>query len=157
MSAKFFTVFTAATVGLAATMAEAEQDTLSQVNLFAYEDLAAVAQGAELYATNCASCHGENLEGQENWRTLSSNGRSLAPPHDASGHTWHHPDVQLFQIVKFGTAVLVGNGYESDMAGYEGILSDDEIRNVMAFIKSTWPSDIVERHNAMNAAVAAQN
>ena len=61
-----------------------------------------------------------------------------APPHDASGHTWHHPDRQLFTITKLGVNAVVP-GYESDMPGFEGVLSDDEISAVLAFIKSTWP------------------
>ena len=125
-----------------------------QVGLFEYSSAAAVEQGAVLYADNCASCHGVNLQGQDNWQNATSNGRALAPPHDESGHTWHHPDEQLFQIVKFGTAALVGNSYESDMAGYSGVLSDAQILATMAFIKSTWPADIIERHNAINIAAA---
>ncbi|MFU0504694.1 c-type cytochrome [Pseudaminobacter sp. NGMCC 1.201702] len=62
-----------------------------------------------------------------------------APPHDVSGHTWHHPDGVLFRITKEGPAVVVGNGYESDMPGFAAVLSDDEIRAVLAFIRSTWP------------------
>ena len=126
----------------------------AQVGLFEYSNVDVVEQGALLYADNCASCHGENLQGQDNWQNPGSNGRALAPPHDETGHTWHHPDEQLFQIVKFGTAALVGNGYESDMAGYSDVLTDAQILATMAFIKSTWPEGIIERHNAMNAAAA---
>ncbi len=57
--------------------------------------------------------------------------------------------------MKWGTAAIVGNGYESDMAGYAEVLSDTEIKEVMAFIKSTWPEQIIARHNEMNARVAA--
>lgn len=124
--------------------------------LFDYANLDVIARGEAIYDENCAACHGANLEGQENWRTPNANGRMPAPPHDVSGHTWHHPDIQLFQIVKYGTAALVGNGYESDMGAYEGILSDQYILDVMAYIKSTWPDEIIARHDAMNAAVASQ-
>ena len=128
----------------------------ASANLFPYTDHEAVRRGAALYVENCASCHGDNLQGQDNWRAPAANGRAAAPPHDETGHTWHHPDIQLFQIVKFGTAALVGNGYESDMVGYEGLLSDAEILDILAYIKSTWPDDIIERHNAMNAAAGTQ-
>ena len=30
-----------------------------------------LAMGAQLYAENCASCHGAALEGEANWRTPS--------------------------------------------------------------------------------------
>ena len=148
----YFAALAGVVLATGAAIAWAGQGDAQSANLFPSDDAAAVARGQALYAANCASCHGADLEGQENWRTPGPNGRALAPPHDTSGHTWHHPDAQLFQIVKFGTAALVGNGYESDMAGYEGILSDSDIRDTMAFIKSTWPPEIIERHNAMNAA-----
>ncbi|MFU1479508.1 c-type cytochrome [Roseovarius sp. C7] len=95
--------------------------------------------GERLYQENCASCHGANLEGQPDWRTRLPNGKLPAPPHDASGHTWHHTDRVLFDIVKRGPAAIVGAGYESDMPGYEGALTDDEITSIVDYIKSTWP------------------
>jgi mono/diheme cytochrome c family protein len=96
------------------------------------------ATGRGIYADYCASCHGADLEGQPNWQVALANGRMPAPPHDATGHTWHHSDDDLFTIVKFGMSALVP-GIESDMPGFQGVLSDDEIRAVLAFIKSTWP------------------
>lgn len=102
------------------------------------DDSAQFARGARLYAERCASCHGAKLEGQPNWQEPLSNGRMPAPPHDASGHTWHHSDAELFTITKKGLAAVVP-GYESDMPAFEGMLSDEEIRAVLAFIKSTWP------------------
>lgn len=150
-------ILAALTAAAASVAAIAVAQTSSQpANLFPYDDPAAVMRGQALYAENCASCHGVNLEGQGDWRSPNENGRMPAPPHDQTGHTWHHPDLQLFAIVKYGTAALVGNGYESDMAGYEGILSDENILDVMAFIKSTWRTPIIERHNEMNTAVANQ-
>lgn len=98
-----------------------------------------IEQGRQIYADQCASCHGAQLEGQPDWRTPLPSGRLPAPPHDASGHTWHHPDDVLFRIVKEGTAAIVGGGYESDMPGFGDVLSDSEIRAALAYIKSTWP------------------
>lgn len=96
-------------------------------------------RGAALYAEHCAACHGPELEGQPDWRSPLPSGRLPAPPHDASGHTWHHADAVLFRIVKEGTAAVVGGGYESDMPGFGDLLSDAEIRAVLAYIKSSWP------------------
>ena len=98
-----------------------------------------IEQGRQVYADQCASCHGAQLEGQPDWKTPLPSGRLPAPPHDADGHTWHHPDDILFRIVREGTAAIVGGGYESDMPGFADILSDAEIRAVLAYIKSTWP------------------
>ncbi|MGH9331061.1 MAG: c-type cytochrome [Vicinamibacterales bacterium] len=102
-------------------------------------EAAQLAQGRQVYGTYCASCHSADLSGQPNWQTPLPSGRLPAPPHDASGHTWHHGDADLFLIVKQGVGALAP-GYESDMPAYEGALSDDRIRAVLAYIKSTWPS-----------------
>ena len=98
-----------------------------------------IEQGRQIYADQCASCHGAQLEGQPDWKTPLPSGRLPAPPHDADGHTWHHPDDIQFRIVREGTAAIVGGGYESDMPGFADLLSDAEIRAVLAYIKSTWP------------------
>lgn len=103
------------------------------------ENAETIALGRTIYETQCAACHGAQLEGQSDWQMPLPSGRLPAPPHDATGHTWHHPDDILFRIVKEGTAAIVGGGYESDMPGFSGVLSDAEIRAVLAYIKSTWP------------------
>jgi mono/diheme cytochrome c family protein len=110
-------------------------------------DRAKVALGARLYADNCAACHGADLAGQPNWRQRGANGRLPAPPHDESGHTWHHPGEQLFALTKYGPAALAGGGYQSDMPGYEGKLSDAEIWAVLSYLKSRWPAEIQARHD----------
>lgn len=102
------------------------------------DDGAQVVMGAEIYRRYCAACHGARLEGQPNWQQRKQDGRLPAPPHDATGHTWHHGDEVLFRITKFGPAAIV-QGYKSDMPGFENVLSDDEIRAVLAFIQGTWP------------------
>lgn len=112
-----------------------------------------IAQGAALYAEHCASCHGANLEGARNWREGGPDGRLPAPPHDATGHTWHHADKVLFEITKYGSAAVMGGGYESDMIGFGDVMSDAEIRDVLAFIKSTWP----ERERAYQAEITARS
>ena len=97
-----------------------------------------IATGRQIYAANCASCHGADLEGQADWKRRLPDGRMPAPPHDENGHTWHHPDRDLFTITKGGLGAVVP-GYESDMPAFDGILSDAEISAVLAYIKNTWP------------------
>lgn len=111
-----------------------------------------IALGRHVYAQSCASCHGVNLEGQPDWKRRLENGRMPAPPHDESGHTWHHSDQDLFAITKLGVGGVVP-GYESDMPAFGEILSDDEIAAVLAFIKSTWP----ERQRDVQARVTAKD
>ena len=102
-------------------------------------DARQVAHGKEIYLRHCASCHGARLEGQPNWRERLPNGRLPAPPHDHTGHTWHHPDRVLFGITKYGVADFAPPGYQSDMPAFHGVLSDEEIWAVLAYIKNTWP------------------
>jgi hypothetical protein len=71
------------------------------------------------------------LEGQPDWMRPLPSGRMPAPPHDASGHTWHHRDDVLFRLVKEGVTAVVGGGYESDMPGFAGVLSDEEIPQLL--------------------------
>ena len=112
-----------------------------------------IERGKVIYAQHCASCHGAKLEGQPNWHKRLANGRLPAPPHDATGHTWHHSDTQLFNMIKNGTEGMMP-GYETDMPAYKDILSDAEIWAVMSFIESTWPPDIRERQQRIDQRAA---
>lgn len=116
-------------------------------------DAAVVAEGRSVYRTHCAACHGLRLQGQPNWQQRDAAGRLPAPPHDAQGHTWHHPDEQLFRITKHGMARATGiRDYDSAMPAYEGVLTDAQIVAVLSYIKSEWPADIRQRHDANNKA-----
>jgi len=103
-----------------------------------------VARGKAVYVQHCAACHGVNFEGQPNWQEKLPTGRMPAPPHDASGHTWHHPDAVLFGITKHGLVPgkYAPPKYESDMPAFGGQLSDEDIWAVLAYIKSDWPDKI---------------
>lgn len=119
------------------------------------DDAEVVARGSEIYAAECAACHGANLEGQRNWRIRGADGLLPAPPHDASGHTWHHDDQTLFTLTKYGLAGLMDNPPPSGMPAYETRLSDEEIIAVLSFIKSTWPDDVRAHHDERNAHAAS--
>ncbi len=118
-----------------------------------HDDRDTVASGAVIYQENCASCHGADLEGQRNWRVAGADGRLPAPPHDSSGHTWHHSGDVLFRLTKYGTGALIGDpDYATNMPVFEGVLTDDEIVAVLSYIKSTWPEDIRARHDEMEVS-----
>lgn len=121
-------------------------------------DREVTSRGDLLYAQYCAACHGAELEGQTaDWRTPGGDGKLPAPPHDASGHTWHHPDPLLFDITKYGVAAAAGlERYESAMPIYEDILPDQDIIAILSFIKSTWPEDVRDRHDELNRRYAAE-
>ena len=106
--------------------------------------------GKLVYKNNCASCHGVNLEGQERWRQPDVNGYMPAPPHDESGHTWHHPDEYLFLMTKYGLEEIIGQEYPNNMPTYNEVLSDQEIVATLSFIKSTWSTRIRQQHDKIN-------
>lgn len=121
------------------------------------DDAATVELGRKVYEAHCASCHGARLEGQPNWQQRDAQGRLPAPPHDASGHTWHHPDELLFRITKLGVAKAANlKGYESAMPAYEGTLGDAEIVAALSWIKSQWPAEIRRKHDELNRQAAAR-
>ncbi len=101
-----------------------------------------VQRGELIYKRFCSLCHGRNLEGQPNWHIPKADGKMPAPPHDKTGHTWHHADIVLFNITKHGLAPPhAPKGYQSDMPGWKDTLSDDDIWAVLAYIKSRWPEE----------------
>lgn len=102
-----------------------------------------VAQGRQLYTVNCAACHGVDLEGQPDWQQANADGSLRAPPHDETGHTWHHGDAALLESIRLGGARLPADVGLSIMPAYKDILTNEEITAVLAYIKSTWPNDIL--------------
>jgi mono/diheme cytochrome c family protein len=114
------------------------------------DDPRQVDLGRSLYAAHCAECHGDELEGQPDWQQRRADGRLPAPPHDVSGHSWHHPDELLFGMTKHGLGPYAPAGYLSDMPAFEGTLTDEEIAAVIAFIKGNWPPHIRRQQERIN-------
>lgn len=116
-----------------------------------------ISAGHAIYDQHCAACHGVQLEGQPDWTTRQTNGRLPAPPHDDSGHTWHHDSTLLFNLVKHGVvAPYAPDGYVSDMPAFGGQLSDEEIWSVLAYIRSRWSPAVQQRHDALDAEMQRQ-
>ena len=114
-----------------------------------------VALGERIYRKACAVCHGANLEGQPNWRSRKADGTLPAPPHDKTGHTWHHPDQELFSYTKFGGAALAPPGFKSAMPGFKDTLRDHDIWAVLSFITSRWPE--LERQHQIRINKRSKN
>jgi len=110
-----------------------------------------VRAGQAVYAKHCAVCHGANLEGQPNWKQHLPTGGLPAPPHDDTGHTWHHADPLLFKIVKFGGQSGADASFKSNMPAFQNVLSNAEIWAVLAFIKSRWPPKMRTFQDRINA------
>ena len=120
------------------------------------EDKELFTLGQTVYAEQCASCHGGKLEGQPDWRKRNADGTLKAPPHDESGHTWHHPDNDMFRYTKQGGQALAPKGFKSAMPGYGDSLSDREIWAVLSYIHTFWPAKIRERQRRLNARSRAR-
>ena len=101
-------------------------------------DPALVARGSAIYQANCARCHGERGEGQPNWKVSNPDGTVPPPPHDATGHTWHHADGLLYRIVHDGGKIYESGGFKSQMPAWGDTLSPDEIRAVITYLKTLW-------------------
>ncbi len=114
-----------------------------------------IANGETLYAEQCASCHGADLEGQPNWQISGDDGVMPAPPHDETGHTWHHDNKLLFSYTKLGGEGALEargiTGFKSGMPAFEGVITDEEIWDILAFIQSTWPERVKEIQAARNS------
>lgn len=94
--------------------------------------------GRAVYRANCAQCHGIQAEGQANWQSPNPDWTVPAPPHNPSGHTWHHADGLLFRIVLEGGTIYEGPGFKSAMPGFGDQLSEEQIRSVIAYLKTFW-------------------
>ena len=117
-------------------------------------DAKVLARGETVYRNRCTACHGQQLEGQPEWRTRGADGLLPAPPHDETGHTWHHADDLLFRITKYGVGAAINDAsYKSSMPAFESTLSDDEIVAVLSWIKSTWPPSVRAHNDEINAPI----
>ena len=96
------------------------------------------SRGQKLYQKNCASCHGKNAEGgAPDWRIIDADGMYPPPPLNGTGHTWHHPTKVLVNLIKNGTAKIGGK-----MPAWKDKLSDQEINDILTWIKAQWSDDI---------------
>lgn len=95
-----------------------------------------VTQGQELYNQYCAACHGANGEGQPDWKIPNEDGSFKPPPHDNSGHTWHHADDLLLEIIAQGSDFP-----QTKMPIFGNQLSDEEILAILEYLKSRWGAE----------------
>lgn len=123
----------------------------SAAELLSPDDPKIVSTGQDIYKARCASCHGRNLEGEPNWRQSNADLTMPAPPHDDHGHTWHHSDEVLFNLTKYGLGKYLNQpDFKSNMPAYEGVLTDEEIKAVLSFIKSKWTETARTHQDRLN-------
>ena len=121
---------------------------VSSSNTSLEEVSAQLELGKALYYTHCASCHGDNLQGQPKWKTsLDEDGHNYAPPLNGTGHTWHHSEEQLYNIIRYGLKFYNEN-YKGKMQGNDK-LSDEDVWSILEYIKSVWPESIQQKYKTM--------
>jgi len=92
-----------------------------------------VATGRDLYERFCAACHGVELEGDPDWKVPNEEGSYPPPPQDSSGHTWHHGDDLLVEIILEGYDIP-----ESRMPAFADQLTKAEVLSILEFFKASW-------------------
>ena len=137
-------------IALLLALIVAQNKISSSTERIPYQDAERVTEGRALYNENCASCHGIQLKGEADWQKRDANGFLPAPPHDMTGHTWHHPDKLLFTLTHSGVQAIAGPDYVSKMPAFKEQLSEHQIWSILAYIKSTWPDEVKKRHDALN-------
>ena len=98
-------------------------------------------QGQTIYTQICAACHGIDGQGQFPEAPLEpdSTGRFGAPPHNETGHSWHHSDVSLIRYVTEGGFSDPTRYYT--MPPFGEALTDEQIQVVLAYIKTMWTDE----------------
>jgi len=96
-----------------------------------------IKRGEEIYRKNCASCHGPNGEATPGWRTPGADGRYPPPPLDGSAHAWHHSTETLEKMIQDGSV-------DGAMPAWKGKLTDQQIGDVIVWIKSLWPDEVYD-------------
>jgi mono/diheme cytochrome c family protein len=115
------------------------------------------ARGAQVYNANCATCHGGPTGGGM---------MDYPPKHNANGHTWHHSDCELKDVIRLGTTPMTEMMREMmappgapTMPAWRDRLNDDEIDAVLAFIKTMWTEEqraVQEQVTREDCAVAGR-
>jgi mono/diheme cytochrome c family protein len=98
------------------------------------------SRGATIYQAQCAGCHGGPNGGQVS---------DVPPKHNASGHTWQHSDCDLLFAIRRGNSEPLLKDHArtaappaaSPMPAFVGRLDDDEIRDVIAYIRTLWTDE----------------
>ncbi|MBI4927690.1 MAG: cytochrome c [Anaerolineae bacterium] len=91
-------------------------------------DQAAIDAGKALYETNCLSCHGEKGLGD------GPAGASLDPhPGNLQAASKDASEAYLYWVVDAGGTAA---GRSASMASYNGVLSEEEIWQILAYVKT---------------------
>jgi mono/diheme cytochrome c family protein len=103
------------------------------------------ARGEALYATHCIDCHGGATGGDI---------ADIPPPHNAQGHTWHHGDCELVEWTLEGLPRRPGLPPDTPaMPAFADRLDEDDVRAILAYVKTWWMPEQREHQAAVTAQV----
>jgi len=108
---------------------------------YAAED---VARGGEIFARQCATCHGAEAQGADDWRQRGADGKFPPPPLDGTGHAWHHPIAALRYQIRYGAP-----GGSGVMPGFDAVLSEEDVLDVIAWFQDRWRDEIYAAWHAI--------
>lgn len=95
------------------------------------EDATQVALGERVYAKQCAACHGADLEGSA----------GAAPPLDGASASARRSDAAFLDVTKAGAGRVTADGSLA-MPAFNRQLTDAQMLNALAYIKSRWPAEV---------------
>lgn len=93
-------------------------------------DAVPLATGKKLFATNCASCHGDSGKGD------GKSAATLKPqPSDLTDSTWKHgpSDGEIFTLIRDGAK-------QTSMRGYAGKMTSQELWGLVNYVRSLGPT-----------------
>lgn len=105
-------------------------------------DPSQVRLGRQVYQqANCGLCHAANAGGAPNWQTPDAQGNLGAPPQNDNGHTWHHSDRVLYEMIRDGMRDPLRPNSPLRMPAWGNKLTDARIRAVIEYFKSLWSKE----------------
>jgi mono/diheme cytochrome c family protein len=100
-------------------------------------DAQQLALGQQVYAANCAVCHGDKAQGASNWQQRNPDGTFPPPPLNGTGHSWHHSTEVLYDVIANGSQP--GQGM---MPAWKDKLVKEQIDAVILWFQSLWPDQV---------------